>query len=424
MRSSSPSRLLFIAVTVALGGAVLAAPAVADPLGPTPTVVLPTETAPEACPHAVNPPPPVDDSETVAPGQTTPTPLVVQDPPIGGDRLGECGIVADPAAGPTPADLTSLGWLIADLDSGAVIAAQDPHGRYRPASTIKVLLALVALEQLDLAAPVTATVNDWSMEGDACGVGPGGQYTVRDIVTGLLVVSGNDCANMLARELGGYEEALAKMNAKAKELGALDTRAASPSGLDAAGMSTSPYDLAVIFRAAMADEDFAEMIGLSSYKFPGYPARKDVPGDEDHPAYLMGTSNTLLRDGVPGMTVLGGKTGYTDDALKTFVGAVEQDGRTLLIVQMAGLSEGGNSYHDQAVRMLDYGFAADGSISVGTLDTGVADSSSRESGQQLWASSGTDAAALGPLELVLVAVLGLTAASLVVLAVRRHRRRR
>lgn len=424
MRSSSPSRLLFIAVTVALGGAVLAAPAVADPLGPTPTVLLPSETAPEACPHAVNPPPPVDDSETVAPGQTTPTPLVVQDPPIGGDRLGECGIVADPAAGPTPADLTSLGWLIADLDSGAVIAAQDPHGRYRPASTIKVLLALVALEQLDLAAPVTATVNDWSMEGDACGVGPGGQYTVRDIVTGLLVVSGNDCANMLARELGGYEEALAKMNAKAKELGALDTRAASPSGLDAAGMSTSPYDLAVIFRAAMADEDFAEMIGLSSYKFPGYPARKDVPGDEDHPAYLMGTSNTLLRDGVPGMTVLGGKTGYTDDALKTFVGAVEQDGRTLLIVQMAGLSEGGNSYHDQAVRMLDYGFAADGSISVGTLDTGVADSSSRESGQQLWASSGTDAAALGPLELVLVAVLGLTAASLVVLAVRRHRRRR
>lgn len=424
MRSSSPSRLLFIAVTVALGGTVLAAPAVADPLGPTPTVVLPTETAPEACPHAVNPPPPVDDSETVAPGQTTPTPLVVQDPPIGGDRLGECGIVADPAAGPTPADLTSLGWLIADLDSGAVIAAQDPHGRYRPASTIKVLLALVALEQLDLAAPVTATVNDWSMEGDACGVGPGGQYTVRDIVTGLLVVSGNDCANMLARELGGYEEALAKMNAKAKELGALDTRAASPSGLDAAGMSTSPYDLAVIFRAAMADEDFAEMIGLSSYKFPGYPARKDVPGDEDHPAYLMGTSNTLLRDGVPGMTVLGGKTGYTDDALKTFVGAVEQDGRTLLIVQMAGLSEGGNSYHDQAVRMLDYGFAADGSISVGTLDTGVADSSSGESGQQQWASSGTDAAALGPLELVLVAVLGLTAASLVVLAVRRHRRRR
>ncbi|MFC0315755.1 serine hydrolase [Gordonia phosphorivorans] len=424
MRSSSPSRLLSIAVTVALGGAVLAAPAVADPLGPTPTVVLPTETAPEACPHAVNPPPPVDDSETVAPGQTTPTPLVVQDPPIGGDRLGECGIVADPAAGPTPADLTSLGWLIADLDSGAVIAAQDPHGRYRPASTIKVLLALVALEQLDLAAPVTATVNDWSMEGDACGVGPGGQYTVRDILTGLLVVSGNDCANMLARELGGYDEALAKMNAKAKELGVLDTRAASPSGLDAAGMSTSPYDLAVIFRAAMADENFAEMIGLSSYKFPGYPARKDVPGDEDHPAYLMGTSNTLLRDGVPGMTVLGGKTGYTDDALKTFVGAVEQDGRTLLIVQMAGLSEGGNSYHDQAVRMLDYGFAADGSISVGTLDTGVADSSSGESGQQPWASSGTDAAALGPLELVLVAVLGLTAASLVVLAVRRHRRRR
>ncbi|MCK0440011.1 serine hydrolase [Gordonia alkaliphila] len=331
-------------------------------------------------------------------------------------------IVADPAAGPTPADLTSQGWLIADLDTGAVIAALDPHGRYRPASTIKVLLALVALEELDLNTPIEATVNDWSMEGDACGVGPGGQYTTRDIVTGLLVVSGNDCANMLARELGGYDETLAKMNAKAKALGALDTRAASPSGLDAAGMSTSPYDLAVIFRAGMENDEFAAMIGLSSYRFPGYPARKDVPGDEDHPAYLMGTSNTLLRDGVPGMTVLGGKTGYTDDALKTFVGAVEKDGRKLLIVQLFGLTEGDNSYHDQAVRMLDYGFAADPSIAVGSLDTGAEKTSGKD--QPAWAGSGTDAAAMGPLQLILVGVLTLTAASLVVLAVRRHRRRR
>ena len=425
MRSSSLSRFLPVVLTavLAVGGTLLPAAASADPgSAPTPTVLLPTGTVPAECPHEIHTPPAVDDSETVAPGETTPTPLPVPDPPVGGERLGECAIVADPAAGPLPADLTSQGWLIADLDTGAVIAARDPHGRYRPASTIKVLLALVALEELDLDTPIEATANDWSMEGDACGVGPGGQYTTRDIVTGLLVVSGNDCANMLARELGGYDETLAKMNAKAEALGALDTRAASPSGLDAAGMSTSPYDLAVIFRAGMENDEFAAMIGLSSYQFPGYPARKDVPGDEDHPGYLMGTSNTLLRDGVPGMTVLGGKTGYTDDALKTFVGAFEKDGRKLLIVQMFGLTEGDNSYHDQAVRMLEYGFAADPSIAVGSLDTGVEKTSGED--QPAWAGSGTDAAAMGPLQLILVGVLTLTAASLVVLAVRRHRRRR
>ena len=414
---------LAAAAALAVAAPVAAGPAEAAPSAtPTPGVTVPTTTTEQDCPHRVGTPPPVDESEVVAPGETTPTPLPVPEPPIGGGRLGECGLVTDPAAGPVPPRLTSEGWLIADLETGDVIAAQDPHGRYRPASTIKILLALVALEELDLDSPLEVNANDWSMEGDSCGVGPGGQYTTRDIVTGLLVVSGNDCANALARELGGYDETLEKMNAKAEALGALDTRAATPSGLDSAGMSSSPYDLAVIFRAGMANQEFADMLALKNYKFPGYPAREDVPGDEDHPAYMMGTSNTLLRDGVPGMTVLGGKTGYTDDALKTFVGAAEKDGRRLVIVQMYGLSEPDSTYHDQAVALLEYGFAADPSISMGTLDNEAAQ---RETSDGFpGAESGSDSVAMGMLPLILVGVLLLTAAALVVLAIRRHRRRR
>lgn len=425
MRTSRLLRALpALAVAAALGAAPLAAgSAAADPTtAPTSGVTIPTTTTAQECPYRVGTPPPVDESEVVAPGQTTPTPLPVPDPPIGGGRLGECGLVADPAAGAIPPRLTSEGWLIADLETGDVIAAQDPHGRFRPASTIKILLALVALEELDLDTPLEVNANDWSMEGDSCGVGPGGKYTTRDIVTGLLVVSGNDCANALARELGGYDETLEKMNAKAEALGALDTRAATPSGLDSAGMSSSPYDLAVIFRAGMANQEFADMLALKNYEFPGYPAREDIPGDEDKPAYLMGTSNTLLRDGVPGMTVLGGKTGYTDDALKTFVGAAEKDGRQLVIVQMYGLSEPDSSYHDQAVALLEYGFAADPSISVGTLNNEAAQRET-DSGAP-GAESGSDSVAMGALPLILVGVLLLTAASLVVMAIRRHRRRR
>ncbi|WP_454162695.1 D-alanyl-D-alanine carboxypeptidase family protein [Gordonia iterans] len=427
MRTSSARRsarrplLAALCTALALSVAPLF-PANADP-SPAPGTVTLTDTpvpGDEHCPYRVHTPPPVDDSEVVAPGKTTPTPLPVPEPPVGGEKLAACGIVADPAAGPVPDKLTSQGWLIADLESGNVIAAKDPHGRYRPASTIKILLALVALNELDLDAPVKASVNDWSMEGDACGVGPGGQYTVRDIVTGLLVVSGNDCANMLARELGGYDETLAKMNAEAKSLGALDTRAATPSGLDSAGMSTSPYDLAVIFRAAMANDEFRRMIGLKTYKFPGYPARKDVPGDTDHPPYMMGTSNTLLRDGVPGMTILGGKTGFTDDSLKTFVGAAESGGRAIVIVQMFGLNEADNSYHQQAVRMYQYGFAASPSISVGTLDTGRAGDD--RSAISTTPGSGADSLAIGALPLILIGVAALSGASMIVLWFRRRRR--
>lgn len=331
----------------------------AAPLTPIPTPVT------DHCPHRVGPPPPVDESEVVAPGASSPTPLPVPDTPVGGEHLAGCGVVADPTLGPVPPNLTSAGWLIADLDSGNVIAAKDPHGRYRPASTIKVLLALVALDELDLDTPVVPTAEDWGAEGDSCGMGPGGHYTTRDLLTGLIVVSGNDCAHALARELGGTESTLDKMNAKARALNALDTRAASPSGLDAAGMSSSPYDLALIFREAMRHSTFRDLIALRTHPFPGYPKRPDVPGDTDHPAYPMYTSNQLLLEGYPG--TLGGKTGYTDDARKTFVGAVERDGRRIMIVQMFGLTVESDSYWDQAKSLFDYGFRAPAELSTGTL---------------------------------------------------------
>lgn len=356
---------LVAVLTVGVLGLVFrAAPAVAVPL---PTVPPPAITTPvtDHCPHKVATPPAVDESEVVAPGSTTPSPLPVPSPAVGGDQLAGCGVIADPAAGTVPPRLTSAGWLIADLESGQVIAAKDPHGRYRPASTIKVLLALVVLDELDLAAPIVPTVEDWSTEGDSCGMGPGGVYTVRDVLTGLLLVSGNDCAHALARQLGGVDATLEKMNDRAAHLGATDTRAASPSGLDAAGMSSSPYDLALLFRAAMTEPTFREIIAMPTFRFPGYPRRPDVPGDKDHPPYDMYSTNRLLVDGYPGM--LGGKTGYTDDARKTFVGAAERDGRTVIIVQMFGLSVDGDPYWDQAKAMFDYGFRTDPAISVGRL---------------------------------------------------------
>lgn len=346
--------------------------------GAAPAIGAPHHTpVTDHCPHRVSTPPAVDTSEVVTPGAVTPTPLPVPAAAVGGSRLSGCGVVADAAAGPVPTRLTSAAWLVADMDSGEIIAAKDPHGRYRPASTIKVLLALTVLDELNLDEVVTPTVEDWSQEGDSCGMGPGGHYTVRDLLNGLLVVSGNDCAHALARTLGGVETTLHKMNELAAQLHALDTRAATPSGLDAAGMSTSPYDLASIFSVAMKNATFREIIAKSSYRFPGYPPRSDVPSDTPHPAYEMQTSNHLLLQGYPGM--LGGKTGYTDDALKTFVGAAQRDGRTILVVQMYGLSTSDDNYWTQAQSLLDYGFASPKGTSVGRLVADVTTSAASSS---------------------------------------------
>ncbi|MCZ4578076.1 D-alanyl-D-alanine carboxypeptidase [Gordonia amicalis] len=403
-------------------------------VGPAGAVPLPTGAPPafstpvtDHCPHKIGTPPPVDESEAVAPGSTTPSSLPVPTPAIGGEDLSYCGVVADPAAGPVPPRLTSAGWLIADLDSGRVIAAKDPHGRYRPASTIKVLLALIALDELDLDATVIPTAEDWSTEGDSCGMGPGGHYTVRDLLTGLLMVSGNDCANALARELGGVETTLEKMNERARELGAADTRAASPSGLDAAGMSSSPYDLALIFRAAMAQKTFRELIAKPTFRFPGYPRRPDVPGDKDHPAYDMYSSNRLLVDGYPGM--LGGKTGYTDDARKTFVGVAERDGHRILVVQMYGLSVEGDMYWDQARAMFEYGFRAGPEVTVGRLVDSTREAAestaphAASSPDSHLASSGSDTASPMSVRVLIGLVAALAAVVLLLLGLRLFGRR-
>ncbi|MCR5979942.1 D-alanyl-D-alanine carboxypeptidase [Gordonia jinghuaiqii] len=410
--------LVFGLCTLTVAAGTTPAAAVPLPADPRPAATTPVT---DHCPYKIGTPPAVDESEVVAPGSAAPSSLPVPNPAVGGEDLASCGVVADPAAGPVPPRLTSAGWLIADLDSGRVIAAKDPHGRYRPASTIKVLLALVVLDELDLAEPVVPTPEDWSIEGDSCGMGPGGSYTVRDMLTGLLMVSGNDCANALARALGGVDAALAKMNARAAALGATDTRAASPSGLDAAGMSSSPYDLALIFRAAMTHPTFRELISLPVFRFPGYPKRPDVPGDTDHPAYDMYSTNRLLVDGFPGM--LGGKTGYTDDARKTFVGAAERDGRSILIVQMFGLSVDGDLYWDQAKAMLDYGFRADPAISVGQLvdPVGVAAPSSvaaEPTPATRLAGPGTDAAAPMSVRVLIGLVAALAAVVLLLLGLR------
>ncbi|QNJ95541.1 D-alanyl-D-alanine carboxypeptidase [Mycolicibacterium fluoranthenivorans] len=260
-------------------------------------------------------------------------------------------------AGAAPApDGPAEAWLVADIDSGEVLAARNEFGRYAPASTIKVLLALTALDDLPLDATVVANDADTKVECNCAGVTPGVTYTTRQLLEALLLVSGNDAANTLATMLGGRDAAIAKMNAKAVSVGATGTTAGSPSGLDGPGIDvwTTPHDLAAIFRAALAHPVFAEITAQPTALFPS------KTGDR----VLVNQDEMLAR--YPGM--LGGKTGFTDLARKTFVGAAQRDGRRLVVVLMHGLiHEGGPTYWDQASALLDWGFAQGHGSSVGAL---------------------------------------------------------
>jgi D-alanyl-D-alanine carboxypeptidase (penicillin-binding protein 5/6) len=253
--------------------------------------------------------------------------------------------------GPAPA------WIVADMDTGLVLAGRDMDAAHPPASTIKTLLALTALDELpSMDATVVGTEADTQVECSCAGIKPGRTYTARQLLDAVLLMSGNDAANALAEEIGGYAAAVAKMNAKAAAIGAVNTHASTPSGLDGAGGSgfTTPRDLAIIFRAAMANPTFAQITAQPAAVFPTDTGDKPIVNEDE-----------LLRR-YPG--TIGGKTGFTNAARKTFVAAADRGGRRLVIAMMYGLiREGGPTYWDQAAGLLDWGFAQDRQQSVGSL---------------------------------------------------------
>ena len=306
-----------------------------------------------ACPYKETTPPAVDASEVPEPGQSPPGTLPVPAKPLGGDALSSCGVITAPGTPPLPNDVSAEAWLLADLDTGEIIAAKDPHGRHRPASIIKVLVAMQAIKDLPIHKVVAGTAEDSAQEGTKVGVGENGFYSINDLLHGLLMYSGNDAAHALAAQLGGMDTALGKLNDLAGKLGGHDTRVATPSGLDGPGMSTSVYDMGLFYRYAWQNPIFSDIVSTRSFDFPG---RGDV-------GYPIENDNKLLLN-YPG--ALGGKTGYTDDAGQTFVGAAQRDGRRLMVVLMRGTRQPIAPW-EQAAHLLDYGFSTPPGTQVGTL---------------------------------------------------------
>ncbi|TCC39843.1 D-alanyl-D-alanine carboxypeptidase family protein [Kribbella sindirgiensis] len=271
--------------------------------------------------------------------------------PVGGDLLTAKPTVV--AIGAAPPAVQASAYVVADIDTGQVLAAKAPHAQLRPASTLKTLTALVLLPRLKKTDPVIGSDADAGIIGSKVGVYPGLRYTVDQLFQGMFLASGNDAVHALcAHDQGGVPATVQRMNAKAKDLGALDTHVTDPTGLDADGQYSSAYDLALFAQAGLTRQDFAKYASTKYTNFPNV-------GNKG--TYQVANQNKLLfnYEGA-----LGVKTGYTTLARNTFVGAARRNGHTLVVTMM-------NAPHgitEDASNLLTWTFTNYGKLKpVGTL---------------------------------------------------------
>lgn len=277
----------------------------------------------------------------------------------GGEQLDRTGVVLyDRSAGvPAPPAFAAGAYVVADLDSGDVILAFNPHVQTLPASTLKALTALALVPRLEPKTVVTATPEDAAVDGTKVGLDPGATYTVDQLFHALLMSSANDAAVALARVAGGLPQTVDRMNTVAQEIGAADTVVKNTSGLDADGQVTTAYDLALIGRAALADPAIVRYATTKNIAFPSGRAATD----QARATYEVANHNRLLwnYDGALGL-----KNGYTVKARQTFIGAARQGDRAYVVTYLAGQTGGWRATAD----MLDWAFRYGPSLKpVGTL---------------------------------------------------------
>ena len=255
-------------------------------------------------------------------GGSTASPHPTATPPdaIGGPLLASHGLlVRYPATGARKLPkIPASAWVLADADTGQVLAARDPHGLFPPASTLKVLTAISLIPALDPDMKVTASRRATSVEPNIVGLARGHSYRVADLFRALLLISANDAAVALAQATGSYSHGISLMNAEARWLHADDVVARNPNGLPARGQVVSAYDEALIARQALTLPAFMRYDSTLSASF--HIKKKKWVG--------LVNQNNLLTDYKGG---LGGKIGWTERARATYIGMARRHGVTLIV---------------------------------------------------------------------------------------------
>ena len=242
-----------------------------------------------------------------------------------------------------PPNVSAPSWILFDDQSDWVISAHDPNGRRAPASTTKIMTALVVAEHADFDEMVTISQSAPEAGESEIGIVAGEVISVADLLSAVLVRSANDAALALAEHVGGSVEGFAAlMNEKAADLGMTNSHFLNPHGLDEEGHYTTAADELKMSQALMANPQLASMVALRRIDFPTAPDG----------TLRGGHATNQLLDSYPGAT--GVKTGYTFQASLVLAAAAEREGRRLFAVVMG--SEGTNGHFVDADVLLDYGF--------------------------------------------------------------------
>ena len=245
------------------------------------------------------------------------------------------------AEGQKPESLSSLSAVLYEPESGRVLYEKDAHTPRPMASTTKLMTALLAMENAAPDQNVVVTREAILVEGSALGLREGDNISMLDLVTGLLLESGNDAANTIALTVSGSLPAFAeKMNQKAKELGMKDSVFVTPSGLDQGGHSSSAYDMALLGAAVMRNPALAAICAKKSAVIE--------LGNPKHKATVVNHNKLLnLYPYAVGM-----KTGFTKKSGKCLVSSAKKDGVTLVAVTLNG-----GDYWNDHIKLFDYGFS-------------------------------------------------------------------
>ncbi len=234
-------------------------------------------------------------------------------------------------------------WILVDALSGNTLDGLDIHQRTAMASLTKTMTGLIAIERGDLSLRVTVEPSDLVGESSA-GLVAGESLTLNDLLYGMLLPSGNDAAMAIARAVGGSPNAddptardrfIGWMNQKATDLGLTDTHFMNPHGLDQDGHYTSVYDLSVIIQSVIKHPELLAIMGTQTYSTGNH----------------TWTHLNQLPSMYPG--VLGGKTGWTDNAGLCLIEIVQRDGREMIMVLIGSTAD---RWYQDAIDLLDYGW--------------------------------------------------------------------
>jgi len=367
MKKTAKSSLLVTSATLLSFSLALTATAIVPAAAAAAAADKPTP-SPSATPSNSASP---SDSASTSPSATPPADMSS----VGGAQLGKAGTQANLGAGAPvlPKDVSARSWIVADAESGDVLASHNSHWRLPPASTLKMLFADTLLPKFP------KTQKHKVVPSDLAGMGSGSStvgikedetYSVHDLWLGVFLRSGNDAVRVLSAMNNGVGQTVKDMNARAEELQALDTNVVSPDGYDEKRQVSSAYDLTLFARSGLQNKDFREYCSTVRAQFPG-ETKKNKKGKTTRGSFEIQNTNRLMTgdyglDAYQG--IAGVNNGNTTNAGSTFTGVAERDGRVLLVTVMNPEKEEQNEVYKETAKLLDWGFKASGKVSpVGKL---------------------------------------------------------